>query len=200
MGLDGIDIHYQYGLKKTYLDSSSLHTLVPPFFSCAFGAQAKDIQLVTFLDVPILLHEPVLNSFQSGAVNLFEFTARQANQMIVVLMAVLVLEALRAVAEVHLPAHARFTHQLDRPRHRRITDTFVFSPHQVVQLLNGHVFLSTKKDLQHPLPLHGTSQPLAGRKLHEYFFCIHLITIINIGARYSPPDSVSKHFFTFSYI
>lgn len=89
------------------------------------------------LNVPLLSHQLILQSLQLVAVHLNESAALDAYQMVVMLVAVLMLEALRTIPKIDLPAHARFTHQLDRPGHRRIADSFVFSSDPVVQPLNG---------------------------------------------------------------
>ena len=159
--------------KKTLLDYSSFHMFFPPLFPCTLGTQTEDIQFVALLNVTILFHKLILNSLQLRAVNFLEPAARQANQMIVVLVAVFMFESLRPISEIDLPAHARFAHQLDRPGHRRIADPSVFFSDQIVQSLNGQMLFRGQEHIQHVLPLHGASQALSGDKLLELFFCIH---------------------------
>ena len=106
------------------------------FLFRASRAEAEDIQFVALLNVAVFFDQLLLNGLQLGTVNFLEFATFETDQMVVVFMAMLVLEALGSVTEIDLPAHAGFAHQLDRSRHGRISDAFMFLSDQVEQLLN----------------------------------------------------------------
>jgi len=160
--LPDIDIHSQLYVKKIIQPAGSFL-----FLFITSGAQAEYVQLVAFLDIAVFADKLVLNFFEVRAVNLHELAAFRADKMVVVFVAVLMLETLRAVTEIDLPANSRFAHQFDRSCYRRIAYTGVFFPYQIMQLLCGKVLFRGQEHVQHLFPLGGLPQFFCSNKLPE---------------------------------
>jgi hypothetical protein len=58
-----------------------------------------------FLNIAIFAHKLILDFFQFRAINFLEFTAFKADEMVVMLMAVLVLISQRTISKVDLSAY-----------------------------------------------------------------------------------------------
>ena len=148
--------------------------LTPPRrFGLALGADAKDIQLVMLLDVAVLADQLLLKSLQGLTVDFDERATAGANQVVMVLVPVLVLESVHSVAEVNLPANPCFCHELDRSRHGRIADILVLPADQIVQFLNGQMSLRGEKRIDDLHPLARMAQALLLHELFKPFSGIH---------------------------
>lgn len=87
-----IDIHYHFIFKKNSTTTTSGFPL--SLFFCTAGTQAKYVQFVAFLDIAIFFYKFILNLFELMIINLFEPAAPEADQMVVMFMAVLVFKTL----------------------------------------------------------------------------------------------------------
>ena len=93
----------------------------------------------------------VLCFFQFPAENLDESAAIAADQVVMVLVAVLMLIPLYAVAEIDNATQPGLSQELERPCHRRIADVLVFLFDKLKQLLRAHMLFGTQKHIRHDI-------------------------------------------------
>ena len=120
-----------------------------------FRADAVYLQPVRYLPVAMLFDQFVLSLFQLFAVYLHESSAFGADQMVVVLMAVLVFVSLYAVTEIDCAAESRLAKQLHRPGDRSIADGLVFLFDYLEQFLRAHMLFGTQKHADNRIPRPG---------------------------------------------
>ena len=108
-----------------------------------------------------------------GAEELERPVAGLADEMKVARMAVRVLEAEAAFAEIDLPRDPRFLHPLERAVDRGPADLLIFSADQIVQVVRREVAFLAKEDIDDEVALAGTlaaGRPQAievgGRRFH----------------------------------
>lgn len=96
---------------------------------------------------------PVLQLFYVRVLYLYDLPARAADKMVVVLAAVKVLIAGRAVLKTHFPGKPAFAKEFKRAVYGNKPDRGEFSLYGIIKLLGGHVLSGFQKGLHYVFSL-----------------------------------------------
>ncbi len=91
--------------------------------------------------------EAILNLFEFVAVDLHEFTAIGADDMVMVLMVVFVFVSCGSISEIDLSAQPGIFEKFDRSGNGSIADVLVFLSYDFKELLGAEVLFSTQEDI-----------------------------------------------------
>jgi len=104
-----------------------------------------------------------------------EPAASYADQMVMMLVGVFMLEAQDSVAKINFPAQARIGEKLHRPINGHETNLPMGFPYQLIQLLGRNVPFGLKEGCKYTPALGGISQPFGFNKFRKYLeFPFHL--------------------------
>jgi ATP-dependent exoDNAse (exonuclease V) alpha subunit len=128
---------------------------------------------VGHLFVAVLCYQFILDTLQSSVVYFHERAALSADQVIVVLVAVQMLEALRAVVKIDGSAKTGFGEQFQGPCNRCVTDPGVLLLYQFEQFLRRDMSFDPQENVDDDVSRSALSEILFSKKSCEFFFCVH---------------------------
>ena len=156
-----IDNHYQYKAKKNLLPSASL-------------TDAVEVHFVVLKLESVLGGESPLQFLDDGVADLDGPPTGPADQVVVVLVAVVMFIAHDAVAEIHLPGKARFAQELQDPVEGGLANGPIPHFDDVVELLRGGMRFPFQELVENEPPLRRLPQAFSAEEVLKYLsFSLH---------------------------